>query len=515
MAINIAFIFSLLLLIVKIKNKILSGLLTFFISLILSVSISFALLFSSPLAVGNIASFFETNFSEVVSLPLSFYSTFLGCLLLTTILLFRVKKELADLFRLKCVGCLFVAIFFIINVFAILVPVSRQTQFIDYYRKELREVPLQTIYAYSSVRSPLLYGDIFGLAVYLVEKFEFRRFKNLEKKLGEGVILEKGKKSIPKIYLVIGESAYRKRMSLYDYEIKTTPFLDSIAKADSSSINFYDGISSANITRDAVRFSLSFATPFNKDAFWTEKNVVEMAREASYHTVWISNQGRAGLYDNYPSYIAKSSEAVYFENKLRKEDLDLLSLIPTYDGKGDKELIVLHLMGSHFPFSERYDEVDNTYFKLHYSEYVSSDTIFKYFDSVFDYDKSIHHTDRFLQGLYDYTISHNESSIIVYFSDHGGNPHRDVHGTLEFNESEFEIPFVVLKNNVEIDIDSIIQQYLSGGKINNVNLSYILSELMGYSVDDKAITKAQEDGENVMLVNGFIVPFGLMGIVCF
>lgn len=403
----------------------------------------------------------------------------------------------------------------LINGLALLIPVAQQNHFIAYYRKELREVPLQTIYAYSSLRSPLLYGDIFGLAVYLVEKNEFRRFKSLEKKVPEGVTYEKMEKSIPKIYLVIGESAYRKKMSLYDYEIKTTPFLDSIANADSAEIKFYEGISIANITRDAVRYSLSFATPFNKDAFWTEKNIVELARNAGYYTTWLSNQGQAGLYDNYPSYIAKSSDEVYFENKWKKEDLDLLPLLQTYHRKGERQFVALHLMGSHFPFSDRYDDIDDSYFEQRYPEYESCDSIFKHSDSVFDYDKSIHHTDRFLRELHNYTIFNDQSSIIVYFSDHGANPHRDVHGLLGFTESEFEIPFVVLLNNVEVDVNAIVGKYLSNGRINNVNMAYILSELMGYSVDKRIIEKAREDGENVMLVNGAILPYGLMGIVCF
>lgn len=494
---NILFIFSVVGLLAKIKNKILSTFLTFAVSFILSVSISFAILFSSPLALGNIASFFETNISETISLPLSYLSTFLGCLLLTTILLFKAKYELKDRFKGQVFAYLLIIVILLINAAAILIPVRQDSHFISYYQKELREVPLQTIYAYSSMRSPLLYGDILGLAVYSVERLEFRRFKNFEKKLPEGVIFEKGEKAIPKIYLVVGESAYRKRMSLYGYNIKTTPFLDSIAKADSSALNFYNGISIANITRDAVRFSLSFATPFDKDAFWKEKNAIELAKDAGYYTSWISNQGQSGLYDNYPSYIAKSSDEVYFETKLKKDDLDLLRLLETYDRKGGKQLMTFHLMGSHFPFDERFDNGDRV------SNIISS------------YDKSIHHTDRFLKALYEYSLLNDEQSIIIYFSDHGADPHRDVHGLIGYVESEFEIPFVILNNGVDMDIHSIVSQYDSKGYINNVNLIYILSQLMGYSVDDITREKARKDGENVMLVNGGILPFDLMGIVCF
>lgn len=506
--VNILFVFSVLGLLAKIKSKLLSGFFTFIVSFILSVSISFAILFSSPLTVGNIASFFETNISEVSSLSFSYLSVFFICLLLATIFVFKVKSELEECFSSQVFGCVFFMLVLLMNGAAILIPVRQDSHFISYYQKELREVPLQTIYAYSSMRSPLLYGDILGLAVYSLEKLEFRRFKNFEKKLPEGVTLEKGKTSVPKIYLVVGESAYRKRMSLYGYEIKTTPFLDSIAKVDSSPLNFYNGISIANITRDAVRFSLSFATPFDKDAFWKEKNAVELAKDAGYYTSWISNQGQAGLYDNYPSYIAKSSDQVYFETKLKKDDLDLLSLLKTYDRKVEKQLITFHLMGSHFPFIERCDKTDDSYFDYRYTEN-------EYPNSSLNYDKSIHHTDRFLKALYEYTQLNDEQSIIIYFSDHGANPYRDVHGLMGYMESEFEIPFLILNHDVDVDINAIVSQYDSKGYINNVNLIYIISQLMGYSVDDTTRKKARKDGGNVMLVNGGILPFDLMGIVCF
>lgn len=359
-------------------------------------------------------------------------------------------------------------------------------------------MPLQTIYTFSSMRLPLLYGDILGLAVYLYEKIEFERFENTEKQMPLGISLSSSKKAIPTIYLIVGESAYRKRMSLYGYNVKTTPFLDSLARFDSASIYFYDAISVANITRDAVRFSLSFASPSDKDAFWEKKNIIELANNAGYQTAWLSNQDRAGLYDNYPSYIARSSKRSYFETKIYKDDLDLLSHLDSFHEKDKKQLITFHLMGSHFPFNYRFDEVDEASF----------------FDSnaVSDYDKSIHHTDRLLKALYNYTINMDASSVIVYFSDHGASPERGVHGLKHANISEYEIPLVVLKHNVDLDIDSIVSRYMSRDidAINNVNISYILAELLGYSVDENVAIEARQEGLNVVLVDGQTCSFSFL-----
>lgn len=359
-------------------------------------------------------------------------------------------------------------------------------------------MPLQTIYTYSSMRSPLLYGDILGLAVYLYERNEFERFKNLEKTVPTGLKFSNTQESIPTIYLVIGESAYRKRMSLYGYVEKTTPFLDSLVQTNSRNIHFYDGIAIANITRDAVRYALSFATPFSKDTFWSEKNSIDLANEAGYSTNWISNQEKAGLYDNYPSYIARSSRNVFFESKIHKEDLDLITHLSTFHGKEKKQFIALHLMGSHFPFNQRFDEVD--------------ECIPGVVNTISGYDKSIHHTDRVLRELYNYTINKDESSIIVYFSDHGASPERGIHGLQYASVSEYEIPLVILTNNVVLDVDKIVSRYASEstGLVNNVNLSYILSEIMGYEVSEQQVEKVKNEGDFVLLIDGQICNFSAL-----
>lgn len=495
---NVLFIFLVFVLIGKIRVKLVQRIVFFLISFLLSFSITFSVLFCAPLELGNVASILETNLSEIFSLDWQDYLIGVFCLLVTTILSKNTILELNPKISGGKAGVILLLLVFGVNIAAVAVPVYQNFQFVREYKKDLREMPLQTIYTFSSLRLPLLYGDIFALTVYSYEKLDFQRFKNIEKKVPEGILINSAERKISKIYLVVGESAWRERMSLYGYEKKTTPFLDSLARSDSSAILFYDGVSVANMTRDAVRFSLSFASPFDKDAFWKEKNIVEMAKDAGYNTVWLSDQGQAGLYDNYPSYIARSADDTYFEDDLKKkDDLNLLPILDKYHEKGENQFFVLHLMGSHFPYQERYDELDNSYFD--------------YPDSISDYDKSIHHTDRFLNRLYDYTTKQDSNSIIVYYSDHGASPDRGVHGLYGAEISEYRIPLVFLMNNASVNIDSIVSRYLSGeqegGYINNMNLVYILSELTGYAVSADIVDKAVERGKYIMQVDGAVVLY--------
>lgn len=496
---NILFIFLVFILVGKIRPKFLRYLTGGLLILLLSFNITFSIVFSVPLSLGNIASILEANISEILAINWEIFLLGVLCLLTTTMMVKKVISELNSKISGKRAGAFLLILLFLVNIVTILIPVWRNSDFIKGYKKDLEEMPVQTIYAFSSLRLPLLYGDIFALAVYSIEKLDFQKFKNEEKKLSNGILLDQEKVEIPKIYLVIGESAWRERMSLYGYSIPTTPFLDSIKRIDSSSIHYYDGVAIANMTRDAVRFSLSFATPRDKEAFWREKNVVEMAKDAGYNTLWLSNQGQAGIYDNYPSYIARSSDYTFFESSLDKDDLNLLLKLEELHEKDESQLLVMHLIGSHFPYMDRSDNLDDSYFD--------------HFDSISEYDKSIYHTDRFLKKLYNYTIKEDSSSIIVYYSDHGASPDRGVHGLRGFRISEYQIPLIILKNNIGRDIHAIVSKYLSGGSdqyVNNSNLSYILSELMGYKVSPNIVASAVKNGEEIMLVDGSLDSYELL-----
>lgn len=493
---NILFIFFVLILVAKIKIKLLRVFFHSLVVVLLSLNLTFSIAFSVPLSLGNLASILETNFSEIIAFDWRIYLLGGLCLLVTTILSQKSIYELKSKFSGGRVGVSLLALVVFVNIFAVSIPVWRNYDFFKGYRKDLQEMPVQSIYAFSSLRLPLLYGDVFGLAVYSIEKMDSHRFKNREKNLPEGVFFSEEKKSISKIYLVIGESAWREKMSLYGNSIPTTPFLNSLKRIDSSAISYYKAISIANMTRDAVRFSLSFANPRNRDAFWSEKNVVEMAKSAGYGTSWLSNQGQAGIYDNYPSYIARSSDQVYFEKSLVKDDLDLLTELERSVNNEEKQFVALHLMGSHFPYSDRYDEVDRAYLST--------------FPLATAYEMSIHHTDQLLKRLYDYTINMDTNSIIVYYSDHGASPERGIHGLKGFHASEYEIPLLIFKNNVEVDIDSIISQYLSVNDdqyVNSSNLIYILSEIMGYDISSEVKSSAVSRSNEIMLVDGSLVDY--------
>lgn len=141
----------------------------------------------------------------------------------------------------------------------------------------------------SQKTAPILYGNIVTAINYGIERVKYRNFfDNTNKELTEGITKSKEHNILPdKIYLIIGESATRHHLSAYGYDQHTTPYLDSIAKVDST-VTLYNGYSSAIITRDAFRQFLTSSSPHNMDAFLYTKSLLDMANDAGYETVWLS-----------------------------------------------------------------------------------------------------------------------------------------------------------------------------------------------------------------------------------
>lgn len=89
-------------------------------------------------------------------------------------------------------------------------------------------------------------------------------------------------------------------------------------------------------------------------------SILELAKAAGYHTAWISNQVQYSAWDTPITIIASEAEQQVWLNKNVGETtqtnfydekvLDGLQNIQIYD----KMLIVIHLMGNHGSYSDRY-----------------------------------------------------------------------------------------------------------------------------------------------------------------
>jgi glucan phosphoethanolaminetransferase (alkaline phosphatase superfamily) len=332
------------------------------------------------------------------------------------------------------------------------------------------------------------YIDISTFIAYQHERYEMKKFLKMEKRMPAGITFDAHRESPEKIFFIIGESASRHHYSLYGYEEKTSPFFDSLAQAVPPALHYYNAYSPASITRDALRIILTFSTPTDIKPFFENYNIIDMANKAGYETIWISNQDKLGESDSYIGFVAGGSTRSFYEKTIIRDDFNLLNYLKKAYIAGKKQFFVIHLNGSHVPYGERYDAVDE-------EALPGNKTKTK------EYDRSIHHTDRLMRSIYQ-IMEKGNSSVLYYFSDHAELVEGGGHGIFVMDHNLFDTPLVTINNSV-VAVDSIVKKYADPetSLINNSNSIFILSEIMGYDVSDEDVKKAVADGKYIFHVD--------------
>lgn len=224
--------------------------------------------------------------------------------------------------------------------------------------------------------------------------------------------------SVPKfsqpatIVLVIGESASRDYMSAFcDYPQDTTPWLN-VHKKDEGFILFPHTYACAHQTVTSLERALTEFNQYNDKEFYSSCSIVDIARAAGYHTYWFSNQGHLGCADTPVTLIANTCDTAKWTkqnlNQVQYDDalLRYLQEVPS----NQNNFIILHLMGSHFNFVNRYPEAFTKWGAPGKYELVSN------------YINSIAYTDFILQSVYEYATEHLNLQAMLYFSDHAVRP---------------------------------------------------------------------------------------------
>jgi glucan phosphoethanolaminetransferase (alkaline phosphatase superfamily) len=191
-----------------------------------------------------------------------------------------------------------------------------------------------------------------------------------------------------------------------------------------------------------------------------------MANLQNYNSIWISKNRESGPHSSKYSIIAKLSN-IFIEGL--NDDLALpKQLVETNFQDNEKNFIVIHLAGSHKPYKLGYDELD-----------------ILTLSNGDEYDLTIHHTDRVIKQIYMILKEKLDNFILIYTPDHGEIVNLG-HGLLrqskEFS-NQFEIPLMMYSTYDNYPCLEI-ENYRNPAKmINTSNLVYLLSKLLGYSVN--------------------------------
>ncbi|PNH21085.1 arylsulfatase [Megasphaera hutchinsoni] len=215
------------------------------------------------------------------------------------------------------------------------------------------------------------------------------------------------------IILVIGESETRTYMHVYNpSQPPNTPWLSEM-KQDPHFTFFTNAYACVWYTVPVLEHALTEANFYNHKEFNQSISIIDMARKAGYKTYWFSNQGSVGVSDTPISLVAHTADVhewVDRDAKYSTLDESLLKFLKKVNPK-DRNFVVLHLMGSHVEYRNRYPA---KFQKFNDGQ----------INRVADFHNTILYNDWFLHEVYKYGKDHLNLDAMLYFSDHGSDPTR-------------------------------------------------------------------------------------------
>lgn len=245
--------------------------------------------------------------------------------------------------------------------------------------------------------------------------------------------------------LVIGESQNRAHMQAYNYHRATTPWLDSM-KNDKNMLLFTKAYSCHTHTVPTLLYALTAKNQYNNIAVKNAVSVLEVAEAAGFETVWLSNQVKYSAWDTPVTSIAseanqqkwinstlgESTNTDYFDGKLI-EELEKIKIT-------DQMLIVMHLMGNHGSYEQRYPKA--------FEKYDGKNTIDKY-------DNSIIYNDYVMSQVYKRARKIPNFKGLVYCSDHADAIDKNLsHDAAQFDFDMTHIPLYIYLSDSYIQNNS-------------------------------------------------------------
>jgi heptose-I-phosphate ethanolaminephosphotransferase len=214
---------------------------------------------------------------------------------------------------------------------------------------------------------------------------------------------------------------------------------------------FRNVISSHVQTQPSLRYALTLAHLQDKSDPLNRLSIIDLANLAGVKTWWLSNQQplRGSL-----TAIAKQADHEYYVSNDHHGIANTLdeALVPKLKQalaeSGEHKLIVLHLMGSHLQYGNRYPATFDHFQDAPprpYQTQLSS----RQQRNINQYDNSVRYTD-YVLGEVMKQLPQDQSAGVVFFSDHGEEVYDTTdfkgHGPESITSSMFEIPVLVWLN---------------------------------------------------------------------
>ena len=225
------------------------------------------------------------------------------------------------------------------------------------------------------------------------------------------------KKRLPNLVFVVGESQVLSHMSLYGYQRKTTPLLDSLY-GKHKIVPFQKAVSIGNKTRLSVPYMLvGLEGPDPQGAFFSYPSLFDYAAAAGYHTLFLSAQdmhwGKIGtLFDDKSLDVLEDGNYFSSHVDVHKGVDDLVMLKHVFrflKQYGSPFMLVLQMDGSHYPYNAHSPDS----LKIFLPETSPNCTN--------AYDNTLIVTDIYLTRLYRFLNNRFPGTFMFFTPDHGQN----------------------------------------------------------------------------------------------
>ncbi|WP_085246642.1 sulfatase-like hydrolase/transferase [Gilliamella mensalis] len=462
---------------IRSRHYFLVALSTLFLFLFFS-EISYFIYYEQVISAGVLDSIIETNSYEAVSMSKQVLIITIPAFIATFIILFIFRKTVTVNFRPIIPLACYILLLFTIIVFQI-THSSEKYEIKQGNYKSIAEIVRQ------------VYPAAFGNFSYILMSYasnDIYSDANQIEKFNESVLLPPNKSDNDLVVFIMGEASLVTRYSTYGYYKQTTPFITDIFSQNGACI-IQNSHSTAAFTRDSLPMTLSFTLPESYDNLFTNKSIIEMAKFNDYKTYWLASAAQAiqGSFNTKFGFIARKSDVVSFSES--GDDISLSQLLEKtlQEDNSQKKFIFVHLRGSHQPYTG-YDQIDK-----------------QALPDAEEYDLTVHHTDRAVKALYDTINKYSDNYTLIYTSDHGEIVNVG-HGFSNGSVDQFLIPFLFISKNPKYNCQYIESFRGSTGYLSGLMNKYILSNLLGYDIDQTIIDK-EKNNDRVLMPNGSTMSF--------
>lgn len=252
--------------------------------------------------------------------------------------------------------------------------------------------------------------------------------------------------SIREVYVaIIGETSRADNWQLFGYNRPTNPELSKYV--GHGLVAFPKVLSESNTTHKSVPLMLSPLTAKTyAEQLNSTRSIILAFKEAGFDTSFLTMQAHNGSYIDY--FGEEADHVNFIREQGAKYDSDLIAALDSaMSNRAQKQLIVLHMYGSHFNYHDRYP-ADEAYFT---PESASDANAANRSELINAYDNTIRHTDRVLASVISRLDSLNGFGGIIYASDHGEDIFDDIrnrflHASPTPTFTQLHVPMLVYFN---------------------------------------------------------------------